>query len=145
MMQVYDLRGDVGAGTSSRCSAALRVLYSLKSMTWVRIRACTRGSFLDEEDRSRHGGLYGVVTYFTGSPECGGHCHRIETLAAWAPHRLHTRARYGAAQAPKFPSVKLDRAVVTVARYASDLATLGHAQKSGAARIHPVQGSQGTV
>src|SRR5450759_3894273 len=30
------------------------------------------GSFLDEEDRSGHGGLYGVVTYFTGLPECGG-------------------------------------------------------------------------
>jgi hypothetical protein len=42
MMQVYDLRGDAGAGTSSRCSAALRILYSLKSMTLIRIRACTR-------------------------------------------------------------------------------------------------------
>jgi hypothetical protein len=31
--QVYDLHGDVGAGTTSRRSAALRALYSLKSMT----------------------------------------------------------------------------------------------------------------
>jgi hypothetical protein len=44
MMQVYDLRGDVGAGTSSRCLAALRVLYSLKSMTWIRIRKTDQGT-----------------------------------------------------------------------------------------------------
>jgi hypothetical protein len=53
-----------------------------------------KGSILDEESRSRHGGLYGVVTHFTGSLGRDGHSHRIETPAAWR------RASYvsGAAQ-----------------------------------------------
>ena len=88
MMHVYDLRDDVGTATTSRFSAALRVLYSLKSMTLIRISACTRASFPDT-GRSSHGGLFGVVTRFTGSPVQGAHFRRSETLAAWVPQRLH--------------------------------------------------------
>jgi hypothetical protein len=55
-------------------------------------QALYKGSFLDEEDRSSHGGLYEVVTYFTGPAERAGLSHRIETSASRAPHRLHTRA-----------------------------------------------------
>jgi hypothetical protein len=103
MMQVYDLRGDVGAGTSSRCSAALRVLYSLKSMTGVRIRACTRRSFLDEEDTSGHGGLYGVVTYFTGLPERGGTPIELRRLQHGRRTGCISGQRYCAEQAHTFP------------------------------------------
>jgi hypothetical protein len=94
MMQVYDLRVDVDTGTPSRFSAALRVLYSLKSMTLIRITACTRASCLDT-DRSSHDGLFGVVTRFTGSPQRGAHFRRIETLAAWALQPLCVCCRGG--------------------------------------------------
>jgi hypothetical protein len=39
-------------------------------------------SLVNDADRSRHGGLFGVVTYFTGSPEHDGYSYRTETLAA---------------------------------------------------------------
>jgi hypothetical protein len=139
MMQVYDLRGDVGAGRISRCSAALRVLYSLKSMTGFRIRACARGSFLDEEDRSRHGGLYEVVTYFTGSPERAGHSHRIETLAARGTALAAYQGTLQAltAQAPQFQGLNLNGIAAGSARYARNLATFDHGNAGwGASATH---------
>jgi hypothetical protein len=89
MLHVYDLRVDVGTGKASRFSAALRVLNSLKSMTLIRIGACTRASFLDTH-RSSHDGLFGVVTRFTGWPERCEHSRRSETLAASAPQQLQS-------------------------------------------------------
>jgi hypothetical protein len=44
-------------------------------------QALYKGSFQDEEDKSGHGGLYDVVTYFTGPEERAELSHRIETSA----------------------------------------------------------------
>jgi len=105
-------------------------------MTGIRIRASTRDHSWTKEARSGHGGLYGVVTYFTGLQQRGGTLIELRRHAAWTSHRLHIKTAVLWRTNSWIP-VRLN-----LRSHECDMATWGMAQmpERHAARAHPVQG-----